>query len=57
MLTPAFHFNILQQFIPIFFDHANVLMKELKHHLEVEKGFDIMPHMIDYTLRTICGRF
>lgn len=56
MLTPAFHFNILQQFIPIFHHHASVMMEELKC-LEKQGPIDVGPHLVNYTLRSICGGF
>lgn len=57
MLTPSFHFSILQQFIPIFFHHANMLLTKLSHlHMETKNGIDIVPHTIDYALQSICGK-
>lgn len=56
MLTPAFHFTILQQFIPVFFNHANLLVEKLLC-LENKDSFDVVPHLTEYTLHTICGKF
>lgn len=56
MLTPTFHFNILQQFIPIFFRQARVTIKKLAGS-KAEEGFDVTQYLPDFTLRVICGKF
>lgn len=57
MLTPSFHFTILQQFIPTFFHHANMLLTKFSHlHMETKNGIDIVPHTIDFALQSICGK-
>lgn len=53
MLTPAFHFKILEEFISVFNKNTNILVKNLK--TEVGKpGFDVEPYISDYALDVIC---
>lgn len=54
MLTPAFHFNVLQEFVDIFVEQSEVLVKKLKTEgSEVIK--DIVPVLTRFTLDSICG--
>lgn len=53
MLTPAFHFNVLQEFVDIFVEQSEVLVKKLKTEgSEVIK--DIVPVLTRFTLDSIC---
>lgn len=53
MLTPAFHFKVLEEFISVFNKNTNILVKKLK--IEVGKpGFDVEPYISDYALDVIC---
>ncbi|KAF5277802.1 hypothetical protein FQR65_LT03783 [Abscondita terminalis] len=52
LLTPAFHFQILERFIDVFNNQSNVLIKKLE---EVEhKEVDIFPYIRLYALDVIC---
>jgi len=57
MITPAFHFKILEDFVDVFNDKT----EKLVHILETEwadKGqFDISPYVSRCTLDIICGNF
>ncbi|CAL7940665.1 unnamed protein product [Xylocopa violacea] len=53
ILTPAFHFNVLQQFTDIFLEEGNQLIKKLKS----EGGpvvQDLLPLISEHTLNIIC---
>lgn len=49
MLTPAFHFNILLEFVGIFVEHGEDLVKDLKAK-EGEIVKDLIPFLTKYTL-------
>uniref|UniRef100_UPI003B5B31EC cytochrome P450 4C1-like n=1 Tax=Leptopilina boulardi TaxID=63433 RepID=UPI003B5B31EC len=53
MLTPAFHFNVLQQFLDIFVEQGNNLVKNLKSQGD-ETIQNVVPLFTKYTLNTIC---
>ncbi|XP_011873047.1 PREDICTED: cytochrome P450 4C1-like [Vollenhovia emeryi] len=53
ILTPAFHFNILQQFIGIFIQEGNDMIKSLKS-TEGAVVKDLMPFISEHTLNAIC---
>ncbi|KAK5639269.1 hypothetical protein RI129_011761 [Pyrocoelia pectoralis] len=53
LLTPAFHFGILQQFSKVMFDEADVLVSKLEK--ECHKAMTSIELFLgDFTLRTIC---
>lgn len=56
ILTPAFHFTILNDFLPIMNEEASKLVIKLNRHsyLNQEKTFDITPLITLCTLDTIC---
>ncbi|KAJ3642890.1 hypothetical protein Zmor_025639 [Zophobas morio] len=52
ILTPAFHFSILQQFVQIFNEEGEKLVEVLKH--ECAKSYvNVTPHITQFTLKTI----
>lgn len=53
MLTPAFHFDILKEYVEVFRDESNKLIDDLKQTNGNE--IDILPISTQYTLNTICG--
>ncbi|KAF4531058.1 hypothetical protein B566_EDAN019032, partial [Ephemera danica] len=55
LLTPAFHFSILEQFVPVFCDKTRVLVEKLKSAASVNPdGFDIVPYVTMCALDIIC---
>jgi len=54
MLNPAFHFNVLQQFVEIFLKQGENMTKSLKNtgSTIVE---DLESFVGEYTLKIICG--
>ena len=53
MLTPTFHFNVLQGYQDVFSVQAEVLTKQLMK--ETGKFFDVFPYIKRCALDIICG--
>lgn len=60
LLTPAFHFKILENFIPIFSRHTDLLLSKIAAAVSPETGTaaieDIRPLMEDLTLDIVNGQ-
>ena len=58
MLTPAFHFKILEDFVDIFNEQSRVLVQKLINCPQVtrQEGFNIFPFIARCTLDIICGK-
>lgn len=54
ILTPAFHFNVLQQFVTIFTQQTRDLIEKLEQHHK-EPYIDIVPYITEFTLHSING--
>ncbi|XP_071440746.1 cytochrome P450 4C1-like [Hetaerina americana] len=54
LLTPAFHFKILEEFIPIFMEKSLSLVEKLKVEAASGKSFNIVPIISLCTLDLIC---
>ncbi|KAK5646140.1 hypothetical protein RI129_004604 [Pyrocoelia pectoralis] len=54
MLTPSFHFKILEGFIDTFNKYGNVLISKLESEVG-KSSFDVYPYMVLYTLDIICA--
>lgn len=54
ILTHAFHFKILDDFVKVFDYKADILVNQLKSHVNGE-AFDVCPYVTLYTLDVICG--
>jgi len=52
MLTPAFHFNILQQFVPVLIEEGENMAKALKNSTIIK---DVIPFVNEHMLNAICG--
>lgn len=56
ILTPAFHFKILEDFIDVFQEQSAIMVDKLK--VESEKNsFNIFPYVTLCTLDIICGKY
>ena len=57
MLTPAFHFKILEDFIPIMSDMTQVLIEIMEEKVAVNNGMvdNLADLMLNAALDTICG--
>ncbi|OWR46405.1 cytochrome P450 CYP4L4 [Danaus plexippus plexippus] len=57
-LTPAFHFNILQNFLPVFLKNEKILIKKLRDHAD-GRAFNVLPIMaltaLDNVTESIMG--
>lgn len=53
LLTPTFHFNILQQFVLTFNEHTQVLIQQLKDECS-KPSTNVIPLIAETTLRSIC---
>lgn len=53
MLTPAFHFEILKEFLEIFREESEKLMSSLK--AEFGRELNIIDVSTQFTLNLICG--
>jgi cytochrome P450 family 4 len=56
IITPAFHFKILDQFYEIFDRQSSTLVKILDQYSNKGESFDIFPHVTHCALDVICGR-
>jgi cytochrome P450 family 4 len=56
ILTPAFHFTILQQFVPVFNEGAAKLVEELKRRCDGD-AVDVVGPITQFTLLSIAGRY
>ena len=54
VITPTFHFKILEQFVEIFDKHSAIFVKNLAKFKGRE--FDIFPHVTLCALDVICGK-
>lgn len=54
VITPTFHFKILEQFVEIFDRQSNTFIKVLQPFVESGKSFDIFPQVTLCALDVIC---
>lgn len=55
MLTPAFHFRILEDLLPVINEHSVIFQEVLSEITEKEEVIDIAPLVARCTLDVICG--
>lgn len=54
IITPAFHFSILEQFVDVFEANGQIMIDLLEN--ELDKVFDIHRFVTMCTLDAICGK-
>lgn len=56
LITPTFHFNILESFVDVFVERTRDFMEKLE---EIDKSdfIEISPYTQKLTLDFICGKF
>lgn len=54
ILTPAFHFGVLKQFLPVFRGEQEKLRRQLERAAEENLEVDLATTMSTFTLNTIC---
>jgi cytochrome P450 family 4 len=55
MLTPAFHFKILENFLEVFSEKSEILVRKLQKEIGPQ-SFDIYPYINSCTLDVICSK-
>ena len=55
MLTPSFHFKILEQFTGVFNRNGDILISRLSSHVDGPQ-FDISSYIAMCTLDVVCGK-
>lgn len=55
ILTPAFHFKILEDFMDIFNEQSTILVRKLSTELDKD-SFNIFPYVTLCTLDIVCGK-
>jgi hypothetical protein len=54
MITPTFHFKILDGFVDVFSEKSEILINKLRKEVG-SKGFDVFPYITLCALDAICG--
>jgi cytochrome P450 family 4 len=54
MITPTFHFKILDSFVEVFSDKSKILISKLQKEVGSE-GFNVYPYITRCALDIICG--
>jgi hypothetical protein len=54
MITPAFHFKILDIFVEVFSEKSEILVCKLRKEVG-SQGFDVCPYITKVALDIICG--
>jgi hypothetical protein len=54
MITPTFHYKILDSFVEVFSEKSEVLVHKLQKEVG-SQGFDVYPYITRCALDIICG--
>lgn len=55
LLTPTFHFKILESFMQVFVEKSRELVDSLESKVD-KNYFDVLPNITNTTLEVICGK-
>lgn len=55
ILTPSFHFNILDDFLDVFSEQTDILVERLSSEVDGD-AFNVFPYVTLCTLDIICGK-
>lgn len=55
IITPAFHFSVLEQFVEVFNTNGDTLVQRLKDEALGEESVDIYKYVTACALDIICG--
>ena len=56
MITPTFHFKILDNFVEVFSEKSEILVDKLRKEVG-SQGFDVYPYITKCALDIICGKY
>jgi len=56
IITPTFHFSVLENFCEVFSDNTNILVQELHKASADESSVNIYPLITKAALDIICGK-
>jgi hypothetical protein len=54
MITPTFHFSVLDSFVEVFTEKSEILIRKLQQEITSE-AFDVYPYVTKCALDIICG--
>lgn len=57
IITPAFHFKILEQFVEVFDRLGNTVVTKTLQKYDREDEFEMYPIAVLYALDVMCGKF
>lgn len=57
MITPTFHFKILDTFLDIFKENTDILINKLENKAKTGEVFDVYPFITFCALDIICGEY
>lgn len=56
MITPTFHFKILDSFVPVYESNSAIMVEKLAEKAKNNESFDICPFITLCALDIICGK-
>jgi cytochrome P450 family 4 len=57
LISPVFNANLLNQFLPVFHQKNEVLIKNLSKEVDKIRPFNLISYIAPTTLDTICGKY